>query len=242
VRKEIDVDYAEVAETLTSELQLVDPPIALAFMDAPPPGVPSLDRQGPSACTFWRWAEEGVFYAPADSHLNCPIGAMVMGFDLPAGTKQELTGLVEMMVGCGYIGADESARIPVVKGQRAGILYGPLRDFPVAADLALLWLTPQQAMLYSESVGACAWTESVPRGVLGRPACAILPMALDSGEPTLSLGCTGLRTFTEISNDRLLASVPGPKLGEFATSLDRTVAANDAMQRFYEQHRMRFTG
>jgi uncharacterized protein (DUF169 family) len=242
VGKEIGMEFFRVAEALTAKLQLAASPIALAFVDEAPEGVPTLERQGPSACTFWRWAEEGVFYAPADSHLNCPIGAMVMGFDLPKGTQQQLMGLVEMMVGCGYIGADEPARIPPIKGQRAGILYGPLRDFPVPADVILLWLTPQQAMLYSEAAGACAWTESAPTGVLGRPACAVIPTARDRVEPSLSLGCTGLRTFTEISQDQLLAAVPGSKLEEFMNALDRTVAANETMQSFYEQHKAQFVG
>jgi uncharacterized protein (DUF169 family) len=236
------MDYARVAEELTSKLQLADPPVALAFVDAAPDGVPTLDRQGPSACTFWRWAEDGVFYAPADSHLNCPIGAMVMGFNLPQETQQQLMGLVEMMVGCGYIGADEPARIPAIKGQRAGILYGPLREFPVAPNVVLLWLTPPQAMLYSEAAGSCAWTGTAPTGVLGRPACAVIPMALDREEPALSLGCTGLRTFTEISQDRLLAAVPGSKLEEFASAVGRTGAANESMQEFYEQHKAQFVG
>src|SRR5438067_10986802 len=39
--------------------------------------------------------------------------------------------LAELMVGCGYLGADEVSRIPTVKSARAGIVYGPLRDFPV---------------------------------------------------------------------------------------------------------------
>jgi uncharacterized protein (DUF169 family) len=238
----IGMDYAALAETLTSELQLADPPVALAFVEEPPASIVTLDRQGPSACAFWRWAENGVFYAPAESHLNCPIGAMVMGFDLPEGTQQQLMQLVEMMVGCGYVGADEPASIPTVKKHAAGIVYGPLRGFPIAPDLVLLWLTPTQAMLYSEAVGSCAWTEAAPTAVLGRPACAVLPTALDRGEPSLSLGCTGLRTFTEITQDRLLAAVPGPKLEEFANALDRTVAANAAMQSFYEQHKAQFVG
>ena len=33
----------------------------------------------------------------------------------------------------------------------AGIVYGPLGELPIEPDLILLWLTPRQAMFYSEA-------------------------------------------------------------------------------------------
>jgi len=59
------MQYAQLAADLVAKLELESPPVALAFVDAPPPGVPVLDRAGPSACTFWRWAEAEAFYAEA---------------------------------------------------------------------------------------------------------------------------------------------------------------------------------
>jgi uncharacterized protein (DUF169 family) len=235
---------AHVVEDLVSALQLDMPPIGVAFVAEPPAGVPMADRDAPSACTFWRRAEQGVFYAPAGAHFNCAVGAVVMGFELPEDKQRELMSLVEGMVGCGYLQADEAARIPSVPGRPAGIVYGPLADMPVPADVVVLWLSPRQAMLWAEAAGSCAWTEapSPSSRLLGRPACAALPMALSSDTATVSLGCAGMRTFTEISQDRLLATVPGKSLPDAAAALGRTMEANAAMQRFYDERKALFAG
>jgi uncharacterized protein (DUF169 family) len=95
-------------------------------------------------------------------------------------------------------------------------------------------------MVFSEAAGTCAWTAAAPTSALGRPACAVLPTALQSGTPSLSLGCAGMRTFTEISQDRLLAAIPGRALEQFAADLDRTVTANTAMLAFYAQRKAQF--
>ena len=108
------------------------------------------------------------------------------------------------------------------------------------ADLILLWLTPDQAMLYSEAAGTCRWTEALPTAVFGRPACAALPIALEKSQATLSLGCMGMRTFTEISTNRLLGVIPGKRLQQFSDALETTKKSNDEMQIFYEGHKAHF--
>lgn len=227
--------YTETADRIAELLELEVPPIALAFVDDVPEGVETTDSVVPSACAFWRKAEEGVFYAPAEAHFNCPVGAMVMGFDLNDDVKSRLGTAVEMMCEVAYIGADEPANIPSVGRAKSGIVYGPLRDFPIEPDVSLFWVGPQQAMLVSEASDNSRWMESAGRSVFGRPACASLPSALDAQKPVLSLGCTGMRTFTAILPDRLLGAVPGTKLEEFERSLAATVDANARMREYYEE-------
>lgn len=149
------MDYRKAAEELSSELGMDIPPVALAFVEGVPPGVQFFDSAVPSACAFWREAESNVFYASAEQHFNCPIGAMTMGFDMPETVRQELMGLVGKMVSCGYLSAEEPEHIPTIKKKKVGIVYGPLKDFPINPDLILLWLTPSQAMLFSEVVRTC---------------------------------------------------------------------------------------
>src|SRR5947207_9595808 len=151
------LDYTTAADTLTDALHLDRPPVGLAFVGAVPEAIPPLLHSAPSACSLWRSAEQQTFYAAANAHLNCPIGAMVMGFELPESTDRELSGLAELMVGCGYLRADEVSRIPTVKSARAGIVYGPLRDFPLRAELIVMWVSARDAMLYAEAAGSCAW-------------------------------------------------------------------------------------
>ena len=234
------MDRRESAERISTGLGLESPPIALAFVAAAPAGVPTFGGEVPSACTFWRRAESAVFYAPSAQHMNCPIGAMTMGFEVPAGVQAELMGLVTKMCELGYISPAEPQAIPTNGNNPAGIVYGPFRDFPMEPDLVLIWLTPRQAMLYNEAVGDSRWTTASPTPVRGRPACAALPQTIRSSQPTLSLGCMGMRTFTEISDDRLLAVVPGKRAGELASSLESIIKSNDAMESFYRQHKDRF--
>lgn len=235
------MSYATAAEVITSKLSLDSPPIAITFVEAVPAGVSTFDQAVPSACTFWRRAEMGVFYASAEQHFNCPVGAMVMGFELPESVQQNLMGAVQMMCSCGYLSPDEPAKIPTVKKQKSGIVYGPLKDFPIEPDVVLVWLTPRQAMLLSETTGATHWTETAPPGVLGRPACASLPVALEHNRAALSLGCTGMRTYTDISADRLLVALPGQNLSEFVDALTSNIEANEAMRAYYTDHKAQFT-
>ncbi len=50
-----------------------------------------------------------------------------------------------------------------------------------------------------------------------------------------------MRTFTEISDDRLLAAVPAAGAETFLDRLNVTCAANDEMQSFYQGHKEAFT-
>lgn len=222
-----------VAERLTAVLSLNIPPIALAFTDTPPDGVAGPDRVAPSACAFWRMAEQGVFYAPADAHYNCPIGAMVLGFSLTDQLKAQLGELVTSMCDCAYLDADEADKIPGVQPSAEGILYGPLAELPSVPGLVLFWLTPRQAMIFNEAVGTASWAQDSIVST-GRPACAALPSALSSGTPTISWGCMGMRTFTEIPDDRLLAAVPGDRLEALVTDLERIAASNETIRTYYE--------
>jgi len=232
--------YDDIAATISSRLQLASPAVALSFVEAAPTGMPVFSGDVPSACALWRKAEAGVFYASAEKHFNCPIGAMTMGFEMTNEVQQNLMGVVEKMCGVGYIAPEEAARIPSIKKKKSGIVYGPLQAFPLEPDLVLMWLTPGQAMLYGEAAGTCRWTESTPTATFGRPSCAALPVAFDTSQATLSLGCLGMRIFTEISENRLLAVLPGSKVGEFSQALESITAANEEMGLFYRGHKANF--
>jgi uncharacterized protein (DUF169 family) len=235
------MDHRPLAEQLTEALALGLPPVALAFRDAPPEGVAATDAVVPSACSFWRAAEQGVFFASVDRHASCPIGALVMGFELTPEVMQDLEAIVGRMTECGYLAPQEPASIPVGRRKAAGILYGPLADFPTTPDVVLVWLTPAQAMIWSEAAGGAAW-DGETGTVLGRPACAALPAAIDRDRPTLSLGCTGMRTFTGIPEGHMLGVVPGERLGDLTRALARAAAVNHGMRAFYEERRAAVQG
>lgn len=217
---------------LISVLNLETPPIAMALVDHKPVEIAAAIGTSPSACRFWRDAETRLFYASAEQHLGCPVGAMVMGFELPEFAKEDLERAVGQMIKCGYLGKDEPSRIPTMRGRAAGVVYGPLAQFTLQPDAVIVWLKARQAMLLNEAVGSCSWTESAPMSVYGRPACAAIPLATEKGA-ALSFGCAGMRTFTKVPDDRMLAVIPGDRVEDVASSLARVSAANDAMQSFY---------
>lgn len=235
------MDHRNLAQDLSATLQLDTPPIALTFVDTIPAGVQAFDREVPSACTFWRRAETSVFYAAAEQHFNCPVGAMTMGFDLPPNVQDQLMMFVEKMCACNYVSTEEPAKIPVMQKKSTGIVYGPLADFPLEPDLILMWITAHQTMLFNEAIGSAHWTASSPGFVFGRPGCAALPVAATKSDAALSLGCAGMRTFTDISDNRLLAVLPGAKVQEFLSSLQSVVAANTEMLAFYQGHKAQFS-
>ena len=77
------MDYRKAAAPLIELLGLDRAPVAVTFVDGPMDGIEQIDQDVPSACAFWRSAAERCFYAPAEAHFNCPVGAATMGFDLP---------------------------------------------------------------------------------------------------------------------------------------------------------------
>ena len=118
------MNNAQLASKILSILQLENQPIALSFVENVPNGIQTFDQEVPSACTFWRKADSGVFFAPAQKHYNCPVGALTMGFDLPENVQKELMGFVHKMVSSDYLVMEEAEKIPTSKTKKAGIVYG----------------------------------------------------------------------------------------------------------------------
>lgn len=226
------MDYRTLANLLQQSLNLQYPPVAMTRTNERPASVEASTETVPSACTFWRRAETSVFYAGAEAHMNCPIGAMVMGFELSEAKSGELMNLVGGMCELNYLKPEEVELIPTFQSPSTGAVYGPLADFPVEPDVALVWTTPFQAMLLQETTGATTWTGENGR-VFGRPACSVLPSADSSGGAAMSLGCMGMRTFTEIAPDLCLIAIPRQGLEGLAANLERTLEANQTMASAY---------
>jgi uncharacterized protein (DUF169 family) len=226
--------HAALASSLQQHLGLELAPIALARATTPPTGVERLSERVPSACALWRRAEKGVFYADLGAHLGCPIGAMVMGFELPEASRTELFGLVRAMCELDYIEEQEVSHIPKLSEHDGGIVYGPLELFPIDPEFVLIWTSPAQAMLLQEATGVAVWSETSSSSAFGRPACGALPIAASRGISVLSLGCIGMRTFTEIADGRCLAALPARTLVGLESKLDKVAHVNQKMRAFYE--------
>jgi len=240
-RKEIAMNLAGICQELIESLGLTRSPVALSFLDQPPKGVDTIEAAVPSACTFWIKAEQGLFFARAKSHQNCPIGAVTMGFPISAQTRSNLETFASQMYNVSYLGLEEIKNIPRVEVVSTGILYGPLSIFPVQPDLVMVWTNGQQAMILQETLGTVYWNTAQQSLVSGRPTCAALALAINEGLPKVSLGCTGMRTFTEVSNEYLLVALPGGKLETLSEHMRRTLKANEQMSTFYQAHKSTFS-
>jgi uncharacterized protein (DUF169 family) len=209
-------------------LGLRRPPVAVTFRNAPPAGIPRVDRAGPSSCTYWKLAAEGrTFYTEAPDHYNCPIGAYTHGVEAPAEVNKELEGVVSTMLSLGYLRAEEVPAIPRQKGRFGVAVYAPLGEGPSdgEADVVIVAGNARQVMLLAEAAGAA--------GLMGRPTCAALAHAMQTGQGVASLGCIGNRVYTGLSDDEMYFALPGREVNRVAQKLVTIVHANDELEKYH---------
>jgi uncharacterized protein (DUF169 family) len=236
------MDCARIAKTLSDGLGLARPPIGLAFLREPPEGIPRYQEAVPTACSFWKAAEKALFYATAEDHYNCPIGAITQGFQPPAEVMARGMELIGQMGKLRYFDATEIQNVPVVEKQHQVILYGPLKDFEsVQPDLVMMICQPFQAMLFSEAARDIAWRgPGTEERAFGRPACAVIPRALKDFATSVSLGCMGARTFAGLNDSDLLVAIPAERLGEAEHRICTILKANAEMRTFYAEHKSHY--
>ena len=236
------IDAPALAHALRETLSLRHPAVAMAFAGTAPAAISAFDGIVPSACTLWRLAEERVFFAPAEAHVNCPVGAMTMGFSMSDELQARLMDTIGTMASAGYFDPVEAASVPQVPGDKNGIVYGPLEQFPVTPDVVLVWVSGENAMLLSEAANRVQWApQDSGQPALGRPSCAAIALAVQRGAPALSLGCAGMRAFTEIEPDQNLAIVPRAALGDLRERLEAVAQANARMGEHYLERKLRFS-
>jgi uncharacterized protein (DUF169 family) len=231
--------YQDLTKRFIDLLQIQQPPIGLTFVEKVPEGIEHKATRVPSACTFWRLAEQGVFYATAEDHQECPIGMMTMGFTMPESAQQRAQALVQTMANVQYFSPAEVSALPIVKKPHESIVYGRLDQIPMEADIVLCILNTQQAMLVAEAMGQINWLQG-GQAAFGRPTCGVIPRTLLTGETSMSFGCVGARTYLGLTPAELVLTVPGQKFAELVERLQTIVAANAALAPFHQGQKERF--
>lgn len=228
---------------LQRTLGLDGSPVAIAFLHERPEGVRAWTG-GPVAagCAFWREARRGkVFYTSPADHYHCAVGAHVHGFALPDERASELGDAVGAMAAAGYVDPAEVPSIPTVWEAPRFIAYAPAADAPFEPDVVVVAGTPAQVMVLHEAAlraGVAAIT--VP--ATGRPGCAVLPLAMQTGEAAVSLGCAGNRISTALADEELYSAIPGPSWPAVVAALPTILAANETMSALYRQRLERVEG
>ena len=218
--------------SIESLLGLASSPVAITFTDEPPAGVAHVAATEPAGCGYWRRAAEGeVFHTVADDHKRCPVGAHTLKVPLSDAEQQELMGLVGTMVGLEYIRMEEIPSIPTRKTPFRSATYAPLGKAPLTPDVVLVRGNARQLMLLAEAsqLAGIAGTGAT----MGRPTCAVLPEALNSGATAASFGCVGNRVYTGAGENDAYFAIPGDKLGLLEEKLATIVRANQELEKFH---------
>ena len=226
------MESASLGTRLEFLLGLESRPVAVAFSDAPPAGLPRIDAPAVSGCSYWKLAAEGrAFYTEAEDHFGCPVGAHTHNVPLTAAKQQELQGLVGTMVQLEYIRMEEIPQIPQRRSPMRVASYAPLDAAPFAPQAVLVRGKPRAIMLLAEAAAAAG--APVHGGVMGRPTCAFIPVTTDDGRAAASAGCIGNRVYTGLGDDEMYFSIPGAELGAVLEKLEIIVRANRELESFH---------
>jgi uncharacterized protein (DUF169 family) len=229
------MSYSTLSRTITEALQLTQPPIAVCFADSVPEGVKTHPGAVAAGCRFWQDAAEGVFATVSADHELCSIGVYTHNLE-PAASQQsaqqkDLGDALKVFAGLGYVRAEDLAAIPVLQLKPKVVIYGPLDAVPLPPDVVLLFVKADQALILSE---ASQQLEGDLPPAMGRPACAVVPQAFNTGRTALSLGCCGARAYLDIlTPDVAMYAVPGAKFEAFTQRVAALARANTILTQFH---------
>ena len=228
-------DWTALERRLMETARLRRRPVAIAFLDAPPAGVPAYRGRQPSGCSFWRLAAEGrAFYTVPGDHYNCAIGSYTHQISLPPERARELDQTLAFMTGLGYVRMEEVPAIPRLPRSPGAVMYAPLGETPQAPDVVVLADAPGRLMLVQEAAGRAGVASTLP--LLGRPTCMALPAALGGGA-VLSTGCIGNRVYTDVGDEALYVVLPGRSLEAVVDALTEVRRANDELAAYHGERR-----
>jgi uncharacterized protein (DUF169 family) len=235
------MDFVAVENHLTTALALSRRPIAIAFRESPPAGVPQLTGTQPSGCSFWRLAATGqVFYTVPSDHYNCAVGSYTHNMPLPEEREPELKNQLSLMANVGYLRMDEVPTIARLDTAPAVIIYAPLAQTPVTPDAVLVAGTPARLMLLHEAATRANVGTTQLSTLLGRPTCMAIPAALASGL-TSSLGCVGNRIYTGITDEEFYTVIRATDLESVMGQLETITSANAALAEYHNGRRASLT-
>lgn len=227
--------FAEIARTLQESLKLTQPPVAVCFADNVPPGVERWSGQSPAGCRFWQEAASRVFATNSSDHGLCSIGLYTHNLEMSPAAGADLGDALKVFGDLGYVRAEDIPTIPVLASKPKHVIYGPLAEIPVSPAVVLLFVRADQTLILSE---ASQQLEAGLPPAMGRPACAIIPQASNTGRSALSLGCCGARAYLDVLQPEVaLYAIPGPSIAAFAQRIQTLSNANTILTKFHQIRR-----
>ena len=224
-------NLAQIDATLRASLRLAQPAVAVCLTRELPAGVQPWTGPSPAGCRFWEEAATRTFATTARQHDLCAIGIYTHNLESTPATDTDLGDALKVFGDLGYARPEDVAQIPVLGERPEYVVYAPLAESPAPPDVVLLFVKANQVLILSEAA------QQVDGGfppAMGRPACAVVPQAVNSGNAAVSLGCCGARAYLDVlSEDVALFAIPGPKLEAFAARLARLSQANAVLTQFH---------
>ena len=229
-------DYGQISNILESSLGSRRPPIAVCFTKEVPEGVSPYDGSSPAGCKFWEEAFDGPFVTGTADHKNCAIGVHTHSMSGPSTAYEgELGEVLQVMSGLDYVRDEDVAAIPVLAEETSHVVYAPLSQTPAAPDVVLVFSDSRQSLTITEA--AQRVDADIPPA-MGRPACAVVPQAVNSGRAALSLGCCGARAYLDnLSDDVALWALPGDRIADYAEQIGSFAKANELLGTFHKLRR-----
>ena len=229
-------DYAKISEQMCRSLRLAQTPISVSLTDEMPDEIPRFDGTAAAGCQFWENAADGPLATSTPDHEMCAIGVHTHQMAGASETCQQELGEVLGVLGeLDYVREEDVARIPVMSRTTKHAVYAPLAKAPLPPDVVLLFADASTGLIIAEAV------EQVEEGIppaLGRPACAAVPQAINTGRAALSLGCCGARAYLDVMKDDVaMWVIPGEKIGAYAERFDALAKANDILGKFHAMRR-----
>jgi uncharacterized protein (DUF169 family) len=216
-------------------------PIKIAFLDAPPAGLPRWSGNPvPAGCAFWDQAMQGKsFYTLPADHWNCAIGSHTHRTPLPAERAGELEATISFMAETRYLERAEVPGIPTLEREPAAVAYAPASSDAFAPDVVLMAASPAQTtLIYEAALKAGIAQGAAP--AFSRPSCAILPLAAKTQMMAMSFGCRGNRTYTELGDDEMLLALPGARWDDFLDRVIEVQRSNLTLGNYYQAQRAKF--
>lgn len=230
-----DNAYSEIARTLTECLDLSQSPVAVCFSDRIPEGVSQHVGRAPAGCRFWQDGATEPFITAAGDHSLCAIGVYTHNLQTSPGQQVDLSDALRVFSDLGYVRDEDLPLIPVLQSQPGYVIYAPLPETPIPPDVVLLFVNARQTLLLSE---ATQQVENQIPPAMGRPACAVIPQAKNTGRAALSLGCCGARAYLDIlTGDTAVFAIPGEKLEAYTQRIETLAKANSVLSRFHQLRR-----
>lgn len=227
--------FASIAGALTEALSLSRPPISISFADQIPASVPIFSGTVPAGCRFWQEAADRVFATVAQDHELCAIGVYTHNLESSLAQQKDLGDALKVFADLGYVRQADLPFIPVLNRNVKAIIYGPLGAVPVAPDVILLFVRADQTLILSE---AAQQLENAMPPAMGRPACAVVSQAYNTGRTAVSAGCCGARAYLDVLKPEVaLFAVPGSILEAFTNRVVELARANRVLTAFHTLRR-----